>query len=140
MGKWTTELKSGKHKQAKGVLKDGDSWCCLGLREEIVEGMRFHKVGAVWYDENNAGGMVVFEKLEEWNLTDKITDQERIKITKLLARGLTDSWKKREWVIRFMEDLDVERSMLLAGMNDNGFTFKQIGTLIEKMGWDNSDD
>lgn len=138
MGKWTTELKSGKHKQAHRILKKGDSWCCIGLRAEIVEGIPFTLDCNTWIGPDGTYGMVSDETLDEWGLADLITDQEAIKITKLLARVLTKSWKEMEYVIRLLKRDNIQRSMLLAGMNDNGFTFEEIATVLEEMGWDNS--
>jgi len=34
--KWVSELRSGKYKQGKGLLRSGDKHCCLGVFCEIA--------------------------------------------------------------------------------------------------------
>lgn len=36
--KWATALESGKYKQARGALRKGDGFCCLGVLLDIVKG------------------------------------------------------------------------------------------------------
>jgi hypothetical protein len=33
--KWIAALRSGEYKQGKGYLRDGDTWCCLGVLATI---------------------------------------------------------------------------------------------------------
>jgi len=35
--KWVAALRSGKYQQGEGVLRDGDSFCCLGVLCDISE-------------------------------------------------------------------------------------------------------
>lgn len=45
---WIRALRSGKYTQAKDVLRDGDSFCCLGVLCDLHSGTRN---GAEWSDE-----------------------------------------------------------------------------------------
>ncbi len=40
--KWIEALRSGKYKQGKGCLKNGDKYCCLGVAA-IVAGYKIRK-------------------------------------------------------------------------------------------------
>lgn len=51
MKKWIDALRSGEYSQARGQLKDGDSYCCLGVLA-VVAGKEFVKE-----PKGYAGGM-----------------------------------------------------------------------------------
>ena len=42
--KWVAALRSGKYKQGKEVLRDGDRYCCLGVLCEVETGAKPKKV------------------------------------------------------------------------------------------------
>lgn len=44
---WVAALRSGEYKQGKGLLKDGDKYCCLGVLC-VINGLDF-----VYGDEDN---------------------------------------------------------------------------------------
>lgn len=66
---WTTALRSGKYKQGESFLKDGDSFCCLGVlcdiaaQEGIVKSVKEIE-GLTYYDEDNA---VLPESVMRWS-------------------------------------------------------------------------
>ena len=49
LAEWTAALRSGKYKQAKGKLRDGDCFCCLGVLCDLME-------PAGWEANDETGG------------------------------------------------------------------------------------
>jgi hypothetical protein len=52
--KWITALRSGKYKQTKGCLRDGEGFCCLGVGCEIYDpnGWSGNNEGVYTYGRN----------------------------------------------------------------------------------------
>ena len=61
--KWVEALRSEKYKQAIGLLKDGDSFCCLGVLCSVM--------GADW----TSGDPVLVKDDEEFPLKDSMGDE-----------------------------------------------------------------
>ncbi len=53
--KWIEALRSGKYKQTKEVLHDGDGFCCLGVLCEVLGIPKYYgeESGRWWFYSNN---------------------------------------------------------------------------------------
>lgn len=68
--KWAEALESGKYKQCTGRLKDGDSYCCLGVLCEI-NGVDMDKSPVVSIYSNFIGNILPPERYKKYyNLND----------------------------------------------------------------------
>lgn len=103
--KWIAALRSGEYRQAKGRLRDGSSFCCLGVLCN-VHAQEFPDIAKRQRQTNAYIGAekVPPEEVMEWS-------------------GLNE----RNPVVRFWE---MERS--LAELNDEGESFETIADLIEE--------
>ena len=45
--KWVAALRSGKYEQAKGWLREGDKFCCLGVACDLFDPDEWHHRAAV---------------------------------------------------------------------------------------------
>jgi hypothetical protein len=103
--KWVEALRSGEYKQTKGTLRDGDSFCCLGVLCDITQHGQWvkpseagvYRPGVYRY---HLGGDVYSTMYFPWRLKPEF--------------GLTD------------DDLHP-----LMDMNDKGQSFAQIAAHIE---------
>lgn len=138
MSKWTTELKSGEFKQAKGVLFDGEGYCCLGVREKL-EGVEFTETSAGWWiDAHGMSVMPLTSVIDRWGLHDALMQEEWDEVITFVGK-ITKSEVKRNQIADAYKnagDSQYNPADVLATMNDNGFTFKQIAMVIEKFGWE----
>lgn len=142
MGKWTDELKSGQHNQTTGCLKNVYGYCCLGLREEVVDGIKFERINTDEYEDEYEGeyedeyGNVTMPSriiLHRWGLDEIITEEERDDVLDILYDELED-----ESAIEFFAE-DGNRADVLSILNDStNIGFKGIAKVLEELGWDNS--
>lgn len=123
MKKWVKALLSGKYKQGRGLLKQQDknkiSYCCLGVLCEIYnEDMRKNKKKIL--TEQTAHTILSYD-----NMRYKIGGQTE-KPPKIV----------REWAglnSNFGDFVIEDGESSLAGMNDEGKTFKTIAKTIEEV-------
>lgn len=92
--KWVAALKSGKHKQTRGILRDKlsngtYSYCCLGLACEIDDPTKW--IGNFY---NNKKLYLTNEFLDKINMTDKEMDY---------YAGMNDKGKTFEEIAADME-------------------------------------
>lgn len=109
--KWLKALRSGEYSQTKGVLRDANGFCCLGVLCDLHQK---ETPNAKWVDDNirfyNDGKMITHgilsEKVMEWsglnNTNPSVFDNMNLKF------------------------------IPLATLNDDGRTFNAIANLIEK--------
>jgi hypothetical protein len=69
--KWLEALRSGKYKQATGVLRREDTYCCLGVLADVVDSTK-------WKERyEDSGTCYAWDKTEPaYKLPDDILDQE----------------------------------------------------------------
>jgi hypothetical protein len=125
---WIKRLLSGKYKQGKGSLRDGDKFCCLGVLCEIARERKVVKAERVGVDgEWRFSGELAYLPVEvrEWagagsggdiNITLDKRDAQRLK-KRIDPKGINP--KGREYTS-------------LAQLNDAGASFKTIARLIGK--------
>ena len=126
--RWLKALRSGKYEQTTGTLCEPDSkgkpqaYCCLGVLCDIHRQSRRQK-GDKWeeYDSSalryhGADGLLP-EKVINWAFTSST-------IAGLEAEG--------EDPKSVLEDIDIPKAGSLAELNDEGKSFKEIATVIEK--------
>lgn len=131
--KWVRALRSGKYKQAKGVLKTKTktgrvSHCCLGVLCELYEndrkrkkkkGLRVAEVEAYGYEvpknntlfNFNGDPTVLPEAVRSWARLKSDDGEFRAADTKFVVKGT--------------------RCDNLAALNDNGAKFEKIADIIE---------
>lgn len=108
---WVAALRSGDYLQAKGKLKNLDSYCCLGLACELSGTGEWVK---------DAGGL-----REGYRVLDNRTG------TPLYFDKLWPAEVARQLGVSNSLDLPHYESAMLTSMNDAGVTFPQIADLIE---------
>lgn len=104
--KWLKALRSGKYKQAKGYLFDGEGHCCLGVLCRVM-GMKPRK----------KYGTYIFGRDAERRLPPSI----------MRKTGVGELGGLHHPVI-----LDGVTLGTLSQLNDYGFSFKRIASIIEK--------
>ena len=104
---WIEALNSDEYKQTKGCLRDSTGYCCLGVLTDL------------YAKEHN----------QEWTLND---DGDYT----FDGRNWTPSSEVREWagIQNSWGPLKepVNGIICLAGLNDDGYSFKQIAQVIEE--------
>jgi hypothetical protein len=132
--RWTTALRSGDYAQTTGVLNDGDGFCCLGVLCEIAEkdqvviridadpGTRY--VSKV--DSEDASRMLLPRAVVSWSGMPGVEGNEEFKIKE---EDVPESVKGSDalWGAR-----SSEYTTTLTALNDNGASFDEIATVIEK--------
>lgn len=109
---WVKALRSGEYEQALGRLRDGDTFCCLGVACEV-----YRKAGG---DLSWRGDAALTGRSHHTNgssLPETVRD----------AFGLADDEGGLTLPCR-----DANASEYLSFLNDSGASFKRIATLIEK--------
>lgn len=112
---WLEALRSGKYKQGRGVLNDGDTHCCLGVLCEIatdagVVQKRVDSIGAASY---NGGDLMPPREVSEW------------------AFGSGYAWQS-EWVVPDRSAEIAGQWIALSALNDErGASFATIADIIE---------
>jgi hypothetical protein len=108
--KWVDALRSGNYKQGRFFLRDGDTYCCLGVLCDIAE------VDADWSDKDSVSNGV------------KMFDGSTTHIPKSVQEwaGITSSSPSI-----YIEGLDSREFFTV--LNDSGdYNFNDIADLIEK--------
>ncbi len=102
---WVDALRSGKYKQGKKLLRDGDQHCCLGVLCELaVEARVTKRIGSstdvCGYGDNNVTNFPPSEV--------------------------------QDWIgLRSVQGLIPSTSLTLTTINDHGKPFDEIATIIE---------
>lgn len=104
---WVEALRSGEYQQVKGCLCDGNAYCCLGVLSKIQ-------------------GRLTDEGRDGEKGTQYILEPDNPLIQYIGSAG------------EFPLGVEVilshkERIKGLAGLNDGGFTFSEIATIIEQI-------
>jgi hypothetical protein len=137
---WLTALRSGAYVQARGALRIGDGYCCLGVAEDVR--------GATWYalntDERNGVDHVGTHAVQ---LGDEVGDVAYTEGTQLTAAGA--AWlglaspnpfvavrvAAEDYEDDFDWDLGAEqpvrwRARTLADLNDGGWSLAEVADAI----------
>ena len=106
--KWLKALTGGEYEQAKGRLRRGDAFCCLGVLCDLYvkEGMGRWKREILHSDYILPGDVVTWAGLQDCD-----PDLKELLPSKKNAG---------------------EEAGTLAGMNDEGYSFKEIAKVIRK--------
>lgn len=104
-------LRSGDFKQTTGVLRNGDSFCCLGVACEI-------------YRQNTGQG--------EWGHNEIFVDHTGDKSFATMPAGVVEWFGAKDFNPNTSIELDGMPGQPLASLNDSGWTFAQIADLIER--------
>jgi len=103
---WVDALRSGEYKQTKGVLKDKDSFCCLGVLCDIHS----KETGEEWEEDTyfvEVGELP--ERVVSWaELTGFNPSNPLVKVN------------------------DITKRISLAELNDGGKIFDEIADIIEE--------
>ena len=97
--KWVKALRSGKYQQARGVLYDGDGYCCLGV----------------------ACAVNGFKPTEKYGYNYFGNSYQVLRGRQKTAIGLANE-----------EGMHGEDGVELTTLNDDGSTFKEIATIINR--------
>lgn len=110
--KWAAKLESGEYEQAKGSLRDGDAYCCLGVLCEV-----FREVTGEgkWV---KIGGGYVFEV--GWSAND------------VHLPSPVHEWAGFETSNPAIRE-GGGRGNSASHLNDNGYDFRQIAALIREL-------
>ena len=101
--KWLNALRSGEYIQGKSKLKDGNTFCCLGVLTDLY--IKEHK-NCYWKDDPFIDG-----EIEENNV--------------LCA-------KVKKWAgLSGSNPIIKNKGMCIAQLNDEGYSFSKIADLIE---------
>lgn len=106
--KWVKALRSGKYEQGRGYLREGDTWCCLGVLCDVL-GMKGRTSGDVY----------TFGKYSYENLPPKA-----VKLAGMCSNAGIPTDGARI-------SLGHVPSFSLADANDRGVTFPKIADYIE---------
>jgi len=121
--KWIKALTGGKYKQTKGSLRRGNSYCCLGVFCDIVKGKskwnRFIGTSYSLMDQEGILPATITSKYFPNNSNTVFLKKETI--SKMKNKALS----KR--IVRYCSS----DTVTLAGLNDRGFTFKEIAEVIK---------
>lgn len=98
---WVKALRSGEYKQAKGRLKEGDAYCCLGVACIVATKGGVEEVPEIAYDDVDLD--INFIMVKEWI-------------------GLMDAQGRYEVGTK---------AYYLASDNDSGLSFGEIADIIE---------
>lgn len=134
MAKWVEVLQSGKYNQVQGRLKlvtgDKAEYCCLGIAAECVLGFDMvpSYIGGTEYGYETGeyeghietAGLRPDER-KKFGLDISFKDKESKYITKLTG---------------YYPGTPAHRQDALVGLNDNGFSFREIAMIIVALGWD----
>lgn len=113
----TDALRSGKYKQASGVLRSGDGYCCLGVACDIY---RKHARKGKWV---KARGGADYEFVIKGRDTE-LVEGAYLPIPVMRWFGFADEKGTFDGV-----DLDIKD---LTELNDEGESFKKIASVITK--------
>lgn len=106
--KWMVALKSGEFSQAKGQLKDGDSYCCLGVACELYR----RETSQGDWEENTfrLGG----------------THEE------LPPHEIADYFGWNEYKGKYSLEIGDMKPSTIPVLNDEGISFTEIATAFEE--------
>lgn len=108
--RWIQALRSGGYKQADGVLRNGDKFCCLGVACDLY---------AQDHPDAHWGDRLPFAEFYEDGESDGYND--------LLPPAVRDWLGLRTYGARWFDG-----ALSLAQMNDEGATFTEIADVIER--------
>lgn len=146
INEWTAALRSGKYKQATGVLaaKEQDTYCCLGLLcvlngGEVVENPNFEagflnlstrKV--IKMDGHQYDSLPPIEMVDALGLDrrDAFVSEQDGEVEQLAVWDMYPDWG--DVTGRDGEQFSVEHA--IAALNDSGFTFEQIADIVDYFG------
>lgn len=108
---WVAALRSGKYGQARETLRDGNSFCCLGVLCDLSEGGRWQGIDDLVYSDPTGRNGIKYLTADVVEWSGIGSREPRVPID---CRDNAD-------------ELDVG----LDNLNDSGFTFAQIADVIE---------
>lgn len=154
---WVDALKSGKFKQTTEVLLRNNSYCCLGVLCRIG-GAKFHRdthtdgYGPLfffergWEDEDGevqkfelSGAELVGDTLESFDAAErKFKTPKRFTVKSATGKKATIDFFPEEGFKIHVNDRDWSDSAysvrsLLIYLNDDGFSFEEIASIIPKL-------
>lgn len=113
---WIAALRSGKYKQAKGLLKSNTGFCCLGVACDLINQNTWKRIEE--YDEETGES---FESDDRWYTSagnDELPEEQDM--TEEVFQVLASEYKNS----RVMDKL--------AAMNDAGRSFAELADWIEE--------
>lgn len=116
--RWVDALKSGEYTQTLRVLHDKDGFCCLGLLSELHR----QETGGNWERFKDGGSRLYLG--EGLVLPDDVKDWAGIKTE---TGTLPETYPELP-----PNDARQGSSSQLSGLNDRGYSFAQLGEIIEK--------
>lgn len=112
--KWTDALRSGRYKQGDGLLRKGDFYCCLGVKEDLD--------GCQWRRSDR----------EDDHLPIFITDSGENACYSRPSKWLTCCGElPYDTYIKHSKNDMTFKFTLLTNLNDYGLTFTQIADIID---------
>jgi hypothetical protein len=129
---WVAELRSGKYRQTRSRLYDGEGYCCLGVACEVSE------IG-VWADEPYCGisYKITGEDPESEVLPERIQkllglDSQSPEVPVWIAdRCAPEAMREVRDDLMLQTQVDSTSLVALAALNDRGATFAQLADAIE---------
>jgi hypothetical protein len=132
---WLAELRSGKYRQGKGLLRfydknwEEESLCCLGVASELC--VQAGVLEAPTFDEDESA----------YDYIDTTPDREDI--TAVVLPEAVQKWlgfdpfvydedEGHEEYLVYVDDPRVNSEVSLSTLNDQGFTFEEIANIIEE--------
>lgn len=116
--RWVAALRSGEYKQATKIMRNGDSFCCLG----VLCDLHSKETGTEW--ETCYG--------EEDIPTSKYLGWSKILPTTVKLWANLESTDPFVYVATRKEQPDENELLRLSTLNDQETSFKEIADLIEK--------
>lgn len=136
--KWLRNLRSGRYKQAEGSLycTQSGGYCCLGLQQKGAVNQIEYVTAPYGSGKESTPLLKPTKWLDKENFFDDKTYGEVRgfpSLGYLRSRGIFysgfDGRRKENPSIPSVDDVDISSA---ADLNDNGYTFKEIATLLEK--------
>lgn len=100
---WIAALRSGKYKQTQGALRKNNKFCCLGVLCDLS--------GLYEWRQHNKEGQIISFSYDG--------------VIGVLPHAIAD------WADLEQRDPQTEGGVL-SGLNDQGYTFKKIASIIEE--------
>lgn len=108
---WTAALRSGKYKQGKNFLRQGDYFCCLGVLCDLIDSKEWRVLGADEYADAEY---------------DVIGEAQPVHV--FGSRGNTQMVPEP---LASLIGLDSDSQDVLAQLNDSGKSFAEIADVID---------
>lgn len=109
-------LREGEYKQAKGTLRNGGSFCCLGVACDLLEPEKWKMQEPNKAETKNEA---------ETKIATMMGCEKGMPVTIMKKYGFLDE------IGTFVKEDPNELTITLAHLNDNGHSFEEIAEIIE---------